>query len=416
MSDHENCVAAGFISFMNTAQPKIRDFYLEMIGRLSNSLDIKFFRVQSIDELQKLILNNKITHLFAGTGEYLSNRDYIDGLSRKMNVAILADQGFDETVAHGITLLQKPFYGTQIANFLNHQFSNEIPEDLVVTFPGVKALVVDDEHMNLVVVKEIFEAYGMIISTASGGEEAIKMCDQNDYDIVFMDHMMPGMDGVEAMHIIKQNAGKANKPILVVALTANAISTAREMFISEGFDGFIPKPIEVTELERVLKKVLPNNFISYSEKNSIISKDTVSEKKTLDSTKEDKTDIIEVLKGLDVDTEYGLDYCSGDKDFYLELLADYADKSDSKLKEIQDYFNNKDYKNYEIRVHGVKSTSKLVGAMSLSEKAKQLEDAAKEKNEAFITDNHDIFIKDYEALMKTIKGHLSPGEEGGSLC
>jgi CheY-like chemotaxis protein len=228
--------------------------------------------------------------------------------------------------------------------------------------------------------------------------------------------MMPGMDGVEAMHIIKQNAGKANKPILVVALTANAISTAREMFISEGFDGFIPKPIEVTELERVLKKVLPNNFISYSEKKAITSKDTVSEKKTLDSTKEDKTDIIEVLKGLDVDTEYGLDYCSGDKDFYLELLADYADKSDSKLKEIQDYFNNKDYKNYEIRVHGVKSTSKLIGAMSLSEKAKQLEDAAKEKNEAFITDYHDIFIKDYEALMNTIKSHLSPGEEGGSLC
>ncbi|WP_081861325.1 hybrid sensor histidine kinase/response regulator [Butyrivibrio sp. AE2032] len=416
VSDHENCVAAGFISFMTTTQPKIRDFYLEMIGRLSNSLDIKFFRVQSIDELQKLILNNKITHLFAGTGEYLANRDYLDGLARKMNVAILADQGFDETVAHGITLLQKPFYGTQIANFLNHQFSNEIPEDLVVTFPGVKALVVDDEHMNLVVAKEIFESYGMIISTASGGEEAIKMCDQNDYDIVFMDHMMPGMDGVEAMHIIKQNAGKANKPILVVALTANAISTAREMFISEGFDGFIPKPIEVTELERVLKKVLPNNFISYSEKKAIISKDTVSEKKTLDSTKEDKTDIIEVLKGLDVDTEYGLDYCSGDKDFYLELLADYADKSDSKLKEIQDYFNNKDYKNYEIRVHGVKSTSKLIGAMSLSEKAKQLEDAAKEKNEAFITDYHDIFIKDYEALMNTIKSHLSPGEEGGSLC
>ena len=380
-----------------------------MIGTLSSGLGIDFYRVQSRSELEKLISTTNITHLFVGTGEYIANREYIENLSKTRNVALVCDRGFEESTGSSITVLPKPFYGTQAANFLNRQFNAEKIEDLAVSFPGVKALVVDDEHMNLLVAKEIFESYGMVISTASGGENAIEMCEKNDYDIVFMDHMMPGMDGVEAMHIIRQNASKVNRSLIIVALTANAISSAREMFITEGFDGFIPKPIEVTELERVLKKVLPNSCVVYSK----FEKKPEPEKETVPST--DESDIISALEALGVDTGYGIDYCGGDKSFYEELLADYAGSLDNKIKEIQGYFEDRDYKNYEIRVHGVKSTSKLIGAMSLSEIAKKLEDAAKEKKEAYITQNHQDFINEYENLMRTISSHLSGREKGGSL-
>ncbi len=395
----EKCVAAGFLGFMMTGHPKIREYYMKMIAHLSEGLSIPFYRVQTKDELEKLFKNSEVTHLFVGTGEYLDNKQYIDALANTLNVALIAaESGVGCEVGANITVLPKPFYGTMVASFLNHVFNRDsIEVDEIVTFPGVRALVVDDEHMNLIVAREIFSAYQMEITTASGGEEAIELCGKQDFDIVFMDHMMPIMDGVEAMHIIKRNAAKENKEIPVVALTANAISSAKEMFISEGFDGFVPKPIEISDLERVLRRLLPKFVVAYSKEKETIIKKEAEEK-----------DYITKLKEAGVDTAYGLDYCGGDTEFYEELLGDYADKKDSKLEEIKGYFDAMDLKNYEIRVHGVKSTSKLIGAFELSNMAKALEDAAKGGNEAFIKEKHPEFMRGYETLMNIIS-------EGGAL-
>ena len=123
-------------------------------------------------------------------------------------------------------------------------------------FDGVRALIVDDEPMNLVVATSLFREYKMVIETAASGKESIKKFRDNDYDIIFMDHMMPEMDGVEAMKQIKSAARDLGRNIAVVALTANAVSGAREMFIQEGFDGFIAKPINISDFERVVSRVL----------------------------------------------------------------------------------------------------------------------------------------------------------------
>ena len=130
-------------------------------------------------------------------------------------------------------------------------------------FKGVKALIVDDEPMNLVVATSLFREYDMIIETAPSGREAIKKYRDNDYDVIFMDHMMPEMDGVEAMKLIKASARDLDREIKVIALTANAVSGAREMFIREGFDGFIAKPINTADFERTMLKILPSEKISY---------------------------------------------------------------------------------------------------------------------------------------------------------
>ena len=255
--------AAGFLGFMTTGHPKIREYYMEMIAHLVSGLSISFHRVQSKKELENLLASVKISHLFIGTGEYLENREYIDRLSEKMNVALVADRGFSEPIGKRIAMLQKPFYGAQVANFLNASFTETGSTTERMLCPGVKTLVVDDEPMNLFVARGIFKDYGMVVTTVNSGQEAISLCGREDFDIVFMDHMMPEMDGVEAMKRIKLNASKEKKEICVVALTANAISSAKEMFLSEGFDAFIPKPIEITELERVLKHVLPKSAIVY---------------------------------------------------------------------------------------------------------------------------------------------------------
>ena len=138
----------------------------------------------------------------------------------------------------------------------------DFTEDVVKpVMKNVRALIVDDEPMNLVVARSLFADYDMDIDTAESGREGVDKFTDGDYDIVFMDHMMPEMDGVEAMKLIKKAGEKLGKPSVVVALTANAVSGAREMFMKEGFDGFIAKPINVTDFERVMIQVLPESKI-----------------------------------------------------------------------------------------------------------------------------------------------------------
>ena len=134
-----------------------------------------------------------------------------------------------------------------------------------VSFDGLPVLVVDDEPMNLTVADSIFSGYGMEVHTAGNGEEAIRMAQDKHYRIIFMDHMMPGMDGVECMHRIRVLDADTPERTRFIALTANASSTAREMFLSEGFDAFLAKPIERMELMSVLKAVLGGQ--SFSKRN-----------------------------------------------------------------------------------------------------------------------------------------------------
>ncbi|MBQ6902993.1 MAG: DegV family protein [Lachnospiraceae bacterium] len=131
-----------------------------------------------------------------------------------------------------------------------------------VSFEGLRVLVVDDEPMNLTVAESIFSGYGMAVETAGSGEEAIRMAQDNNYQIIFMDHMMPGMDGVECMHRIRSLREDETARARFVALTANASSTAREMFFAEGFDAFLAKPIDRMELIRVLKTVSDGVFFT----------------------------------------------------------------------------------------------------------------------------------------------------------
>ena len=200
-----------------------------------------------------------------GEEEYEADPEYFDKLSKgDMVVVVSADKGFNTNPGSRVIVMPKPIYAYPAIKILNEgrDVKNlESDENHVKpVFDGVKALVVDDEPMNLVVAIGLFRDYKMSVDTAISGQEAILKCNDNHYDLVFMDHMMPEMDGVEAMKIIKKVAYEKGRTLPVVALTANAVSGAREMFMNEGFDGFIAKPINISDFERVMQKVLPQYF------------------------------------------------------------------------------------------------------------------------------------------------------------
>ncbi len=246
--------------------PKVRDFYRAMAANLAKSVRVPLYSAETVKDIERLREKMDVTYIFMGQEEYEDNPEYFDELSKgDMVVAVSAYSGFKPKAGSQVIVMPKPLYAYPVIKILNEgknagnlEFSDS---SVKPSFKNVRALVVDDEPMNLVVARGLFRDYDMIVDTADSGKEAISKFRAGEYDVVFMDHMMPEMDGVEAMKHIKNEAKEQNRFTAVVALTANAVSGAREMFFNEGFDGFIAKPINIADFERVMLRVLPESMI-----------------------------------------------------------------------------------------------------------------------------------------------------------
>ncbi|MBR4816753.1 MAG: response regulator, partial [Lachnospiraceae bacterium] len=261
------------------------------------------------------------------------------------------------------------------------------------TAPGVRVLVVDDVPMNLLVFKGLLKQSLMSIDTADSGFTAIEMIEKNDYDIVFLDHQMPEMDGITTLEKLKNEHPDRVGDTPYIALTANAISGARDMYIKSGFSDYLTKPIDGAALTVIFRKWLPDEKI----KDAPVSRKKLVKKE--DSTQATVWDLEKV--GINVKT--GLGYTSNDTGFYLEILQDYVASFDETKKVLLDSLQKKDLKNYEIKVHSLKGTSKTIGALDFAEKAKAMEYAAKEGNTALLESENEGMLKAYEELVRNIE-------------
>jgi len=227
--------------------------------------------------------------------------------------------------------------------------------------PKAKILVVDDIDTNLKVARGLMLPYKMQIDLCTSGMEAIEKVKANRYDLVFMDHMMPEMDGIEATKLIREIY--ANLPI--IALTANAVSGTKEMFLSNGFDDFLSKPIDTIKLNSILEKWLPKE-------------------------KREKT------------TEIAHKSSNAN----LEVLGTFYKDGLKKIKEIKECLETDNYSLYTIYIHALKSASASVGALDLSEMAKLLEMAGKQRDFTYIKHNTSKFLTALENLLDNINATL----------
>lgn len=391
VNNSEDLCIGAFLHFDKYINPHVREYYNSVVLNITRGLKVSLHRVDNIDSLKKLTKKIQLTHLFVGEEEYETDVDFMEELSKDVRIEVVANESFKLPLGSRIKILKKPFYCFPVVSVLNYQSENLEDEGKMVC-RNVRVLVVDDEPMNLTVAMGIFNSYGMIVATADSGIEAISRCKRNSYDIVFMDHMMPGMDGVEAMKRIRAEASKEHDDFPIVALTANAVSSAKEMFIKEGFDGFVSKPIETEELERVLKRVLPVSAITYEKR--------VSEENT---GEEVSKKAFERLKEVGIDTEKGMHYCQNDRGFYKSLMLQFATEALTKKVNMERYFESGDLTNYAILVHALKSTAKMIGATELSEKARLLEEAAKSSDRTYIDNHHEDMNIQYENITNGIK-------------
>lgn len=433
------CLAC-YISPEKYEIPEVRDFYNDMISHIVEGLEIPLHRVSSIDELIKLMSIYQLTHLFLAKEEYEENASYIESLDSNVRIFVIANDDLVLSANSRVTILKKPFYCLPVVNILNAGTVQEelLLKDKNMICPGVRILVVDDEPMNLMVAEGILKSYQMIVKTVESGKKAIELCEKEEFDLIFLDHMMPEMDGVETIKRLRKLSSDIGRTFTIVAFTANAVSGAREMFLKEGFDEFISKPIEPLEMERVLRKILPQTAISYVNGNDKVNSDKypvkeqqnvqqeqVKEEKREQTAKQNpvhtiadghpEEDKMAKLEQIGIHTHTGLQYNGGDRVFYEELLTKFAKDADRKEKDIIRFFEQEDYKNYCILVHALKSTAKMIGADSLSEKAKCLEMAAKNNDDSFIRENHDEMVETYRQVVHGISDVFDLEKEDADL-
>ena len=260
------------------------------------------------------------------------------------------------------------------------------------TVPEANILLVDDIETNLMVGEGLMKPYGASITLCSGGKDAIEALQSKDFDLVLMDHMMPEMDGIEAVRIIREMGSRDEKfaKIPIVALTANAIVGAKEMFMQSGFNDFLSKPIETAKLNDILAKWIPK------------------EKQVEAGVAEIKSDETQITIEIDgIDASKGLKIAGGNLEGFVNLLAVYRKDGLKIIEELGQCLKTGDITLYTTHVHALKSASANIGANTVSTEAGELETAGINKDMDFIEKRNNGFVEHLGKLLESIGEFVS---------
>ncbi len=431
---------------------EVRKYYDKLIVHLVEGLGIEGYQAHNFEGLLNLMNNHDLTHVFIAQSEYEENQAYYEELTNTVQVAVIAEREFVLDRDSKLLMIHKPFFALSVVNLLNGDAQENQFEETQgggsrpFSCEGVRVLAVDDEEMNLVVAKGVLGSYGIKVDTCLSGREAVKRCTEVSYDMIFLDHMMPGFDGVETLKRIREIDNGAYQDVPVIALTANTVSGARNMFRNEGFTEFVPKPIERSVLERALRRALPESCIHYNSvdavKNESLESDvelygefadqeepetalsqkiSFQEVSCMDDALPEESGLedapplsYDALVQAGIDVQMGLDYCCGEEEFYWEMLQMFFEQRQEKKDEIDAFCQSANWADYAVKVHALKSTSLTIGAKDLSEYAKMLERAGKDEDAEYILENHPKLLRMYEEVCESIGGFLGTPQQDES--
>ncbi len=339
-------------------------------------------------------------------------------LVKIMNGDIDVGSVYGEGSIFTVTLPQKIVKADPVGDYaekLQQQRSERKSYKASFVAPEARILIVDDNELNLKVAAGLIKDTKIQVETCKSGEECLEKIQKEKFDVVFLDHMMPGLDGIETLHRAENLEKNFCKNSPFIALTANAVTGAREMFIKEGFDDYISKPINPDIFENMLYKYLPTEKIfdpdefpdeeiktpEKTEVNEVEKPEKVSEKSS-EEISEEKSATFNGKTSKLIDLEKGLTHSGGFEDIYADLMETFCDLREEKQAEIFEALNSGNIKDYTTHVHALKSTALTLGAGDLSALAKSLEDAGRkvtgendEDAAEFIKSNNDKMIEMY---------------------
>ncbi|MDR1885873.1 MAG: response regulator [Synergistaceae bacterium] len=266
------------------------------------------------------------------------------------------------------------------------------------TAPNFRVLIVDDVRTNLKVAEGLLAPYAMNISTCDGGLEAVALVREHEYDIVLMDHMMPDMDGIAATAAIRATEGERFQTLPVIALTANAVSGMREMFLEHGFNDFLSKPIDIKKLNELIERWTPEDLRHYKG-------DWAK-----DGTELECPDIPGWIHIEGLDVENAIERFAGNAKALLDVIQSFATHTPAILDLLRAPMET-GMREYAIAVHGIKGSSYSIGANDLGKRAEELEAAAKAGDIQSVRTKNDAFISAAENLLASLTSLLRSVED-----
>ena len=274
------------------------------------------------------------------------------------------------------------------------------------TAPEASLLVVDDTPMNLSVICGLLKGNLLQIDTAINGNECIECFKDNSYDVVFLDYRMPGMDGIETLHKLKELYPSKTASTPVISLTANAFSAAKEQMINAGFTDYLPKPVNLSDMEAMLLRYLPEEKVHMIKGTEAPDNNTSDNNTSDDNVSAKDTSTLCMLEKIpQLDIESGLDYC-GDEEDYIDALHIFCSSYEEKSASILSKFDEHDHEALSLLAHSIKSTARAIGADELSKQAADIEANAKSDALKDLEQNVPAFLKSYGSLVRQLNRAL----------
>lgn len=303
-----------------------------------------------------------------------------------------------------VTYVNKPVYTLNFCNAVNHEVAaskSDTANEFDFTAPDARVMVVDDSEINLLVAQGILEPLNMKLDLAQSGREALDKYNSADYDIIFMDHMMPEMDGIETTQEIRKLEKVNGKHVPIVALTANAVVEAKNEFLEIGMDDFLSKPIDVKDMCAKLKKWLPEQYIIPLEQ---------KDKEELPNafTAEDASKNLPKLNNIDV--EGGIRYV-GSKQLYFDMLANFYTIIDEKINKLKKCLEDNMVRDYTIEVHALKNSARMIGAYQLSDMFLDMEEHGDRQDIDYLKEKTPKLLTYFESFKDVLKTYGESGNE-----
>ena len=414
----------------------------DAIIQTANQLELVYKEITDKDSILRTVHEEGINHLFLDCTLGSSFTEFLKLLPKGTAVLISEDVCQSHYEDPNVYVVKKPIYSMVLASALNHKeperevYEKEIYRNRTrFRAPDAEVLIVDDNAVNLKVATGLLRSYEMQLDTASSGGEAIEKVTGKEYDLVLMDHMMPGMDGIEATQKIRQMPEDYYQKLPIIALSANAVHGAQEMFLEAGMNDFVAKPIEMRILAEKLLKWLPEDKIIKGAESELpgsvqdstgtgsveIRAEEVREEHTQDKQEEKvqdapaveqdvadhalySTENMEFPEIAGMDYETGLNYVGGDEALYREVVYDYADSAEERALAIEACLTEEDIETYTLNVHALKGVSRTIGAFEIGKLAMELEESGKAGDWNKIREKTPILLKQYRELGKKLQG------------
>ena len=370
---------------------------------------------QLFDKFKRL--NMYENHNVEGTGLGLN---IVKQLVEQMQGTIRVESEFGKGSVFTVSIPQKVVDKNAIGNFedaLRECRKESHGAQKLFVAPEASVLVVDDNIMNLNLMKALIKRTKMQIDVASSGKECLELTKKKAYHLILMDHMMPVMDGVETLRALRAETNNPNRKAVVVALTANAIAGSREMYLGYGFDDYLSKPIEADKLDELLSRLLPADLVQYEKgpdkaeaeqlPKAEKEQEAVALKNDGAAKMSESGEAAEMQNSyLEIDSELGMQYCLNIVDFYKETLREFCAQVKEYLPQLEGVFDEKDWKQYAVIAHALKGNAKNIGAVAFSELSLQHEKAAKEENAAFILKEYQNYRDTLQKLLEKVENLL----------